>query len=155
MKYKEKVDDFLSQKRIAFAGVSRTPKAKVGNAIYQRFKEAGYTVYPINPNAEIIEGDKCYKDLAAVPEKIDAVLITTNPAAAYEVVKQCVANGVKRVWFHHGMGNGSYNKEAAQFGEENGLTVIHNGCPMMFIKNADPFHRFMGFLKKMFGKLEK
>ncbi len=155
MKYKEKVEDFLSQKKIAFAGVSRTPKAKVGNAIYLKFKEAGYTVYPINPNAEMIEGDKCYKDLSSTPEKADAVLITTNPTAAYEVVKQCVANGVKRVWFHHGMGNGSYNKEAAQFGEENGLTVIHNGCPMMFIKDADPFHRFMAFLKKIFGKLDK
>lgn len=153
MTYKEKVDDFLSQKKIAIAGVSRKPQTEVGNAIYKKFKEAGYTVYPINPNAEFVEGDKCYKNLLETPEKADAVFIATNPNVTPAIIKQCIDSGIKRVWFHHGIGNGSYNKEAALYGEENGLTVIHNGCPMMFIKGADPFHKFIGFLKKIFGQL--
>lgn len=154
MTYKEKVDDFLTQKKIAIAGVSRNPQTEVGNAIYKKFKEAGYTLYPINPNAELIEGDKCYKNLSETPEKADAVFIVTNPSVAPEIIKQCIDNGIKRVWFHHGMGNGSYNKDAALLGEKNGLTVIHNGCPMMFIKGADPFHKFIGFVKKIFGGLK-
>ncbi len=155
MTYKEKVDDFLSQKKIAIAGVSRKPQTKVGNAIYKKFKEAGYILYPINPNAEFVEGDKCYKNLSETPEKADAVFIATNPNVTSAIIKQCIDVGIKRVWFHHGIGNGSYNKEAAQLGEANGLTVIHNGCPMMFIKGADPAHRFFAFVKKVFGKLEK
>ncbi|KAF0151195.1 MAG: CoA-binding domain protein [Ignavibacteria bacterium] len=155
MTYAEKVTDFLSQRKIAIAGVSRKPQTEVGNAIYKKFKEAGYTVFPINPNAEYVEGDRCYKNLSETPEKADAVFIAANPAAAPEIIKQCLDNGITRVWFHKGLGNGSYNKEAAQYGETNGLTVIHNGCPMMFIKGADPFHRFVGFVKKILGRLEK
>ncbi|MEW6652895.1 MAG: CoA-binding protein [Bacteroidota bacterium] len=155
MTYKEKVDDFLSQKKIAIAGVSRNPQTEVGNAIYKKFKEAGYTLFPINPNAEFVEGSKCYKNLFETPEKADAVFIAANPAAAPEIINQCIENGIKRVWFHRGIGNGSYNKGAAQLGEKNGMIVIHNGCPMMFIKGADPFHRFVGCVKKMLGMLEK
>ncbi len=155
MTYKEKVEDFLAQKNIAIAGVSRNPKTEVGNAIYKKFKEAGYNVYPINPNAETIEGDKCYPNLNATPKKADAVFISTNPKASMDVVKQAVEFGVKRIWFHHSFGAGSYSKEAAEYGESKGLLVIHNGCPMMFIKNADGAHRLMAFFFKLFGKLSR
>jgi uncharacterized protein len=153
--YKQKVDDFLAQKVISVAGVSRKPEMEVGNAIYKKFREAGYTVFPINPFAETIEGDKCYPDLASTPQKADACFITTNPNAAMNVVKQCIDADITKVWFHHGMGKGSYNKDAAEFGEANGLTVIHDGCPMMFIKNADGGHKFMGKVLRFFGRLRK
>lgn len=153
--YKEKVSAFLSQKNIAIAGVSRKPETEVGNAIYKKFRDEGYTVYPINPYAEIIEGDKCYPNLSSIPQKADACFITTNPKSSLDVVKQCVETGIKYIWFHHGMGRGSYNKEAAEFGEANGLTVIHDGCPMMFIKNADGGHKFMANVFRFFGRLKK
>jgi predicted CoA-binding protein len=154
MNYEEKVRDFLGQKVIAIAGVSRNPQTEVGNAIYKKFKEAGYTVYPINPFAEFIEGDKCYPTLNSTPKKADAVFITTNPSASVEVVKQCVENGIQRIWFHRSFGPGSFSEAAAKLGEEKGLSVIRAGCPMMFIKNADFGHRMMAFFMKLFGKLK-
>ena len=39
------IDDFLAQKRIAVAGVSRNGGAHSGNGIYQRLKERGYQVF--------------------------------------------------------------------------------------------------------------
>ena len=153
MNYQEKVNDFLSQKVIAVAGVSRNPKGEVGNPIYVKFRTSGYTVYPINPFADQIEGDKCYPKLNATPQKPDAVFIATNPAASIDIVKQCIANGISRVWFHRAFGNGSFSEEAAKLGEENGLSVIRAGCPMMFIKDADFFHKMIGFFMKIFGKL--
>lgn len=155
MTYKEKVDDFLSQKVIAVAGVSRNPQTETGNGIYKKFREAGYKTIPINPFAEIIEGDKCFPNLSSVPEKVGAVIICTNPKDSLDVINQCVENGIKRVWFHKGMGGSSYNNEAAEFGEAKGLTVIHNGCPLMFVKEADGFHKFMAKILKFFGKLKK
>lgn len=153
MTYNQKVADFLSQKVIAIAGVSRNPKMEVGNPIYKKFKIAGYTVYPINPFADQIEGDKCYHSLSATPKKPDAVFIATNPAASVDVVKQCIENGISRIWFHRSFGNGSFSEEAAKLGEENGLSVIRSGCPMMFIKDADFFHRMTAFFMRIFGKL--
>ena len=38
MTYEQRVNDFLAQKVIAIAGVSRNPKGDVGNPIYKKFK---------------------------------------------------------------------------------------------------------------------
>jgi predicted CoA-binding protein len=44
-----KVHDFLAQKRIAVAGVSRDKSHHpVGNLIYQRLKRTGHDVFPVN-----------------------------------------------------------------------------------------------------------
>ncbi len=152
--YEQKVKDFLNQKTIAIVGVSRNPKSEVGNLIYKRFKETGFNIYPINPYADVIEGDKCFPNLKSVPEKVEAVFIATNPTVSVDVVKQSIDAGVKTIWFHRSMGNGSFSEEAAKLGEENGLSVIRSGCPMMFIENADFGHKIIGFFMKLFGKLK-
>lgn len=154
MNYEQRVKDFLDQKIIAIAGVSRKPQGEVGNSIYKKFKTAGYTVYPINPFADLIEGDKCYPTLSATPKKADAVFIATNPSASLEVVKQCVENEISRIWFHRSFGNGSFSEDAAKLGEDKGLSVIRAGCPMMFIKDADGFHKIVAFFMRVFGKLK-
>lgn len=154
MNYEQKVSEFLNQKVIAIAGVSRNPKGGVGNFIYKKFRENKFNIYPINPNADVIEGDKCFPNLKSVPEKVDAVFIATSPAISTEIVKQSIEAGVKTIWFHRSMGNGSFSEEAAKLGEDNGITVIRNGCPMMYIDKVDPFHKMMRFLMKLFGKLK-
>ncbi|MCX6174924.1 MAG: CoA-binding protein [Ignavibacteriales bacterium] len=154
MNYEQKVKDFLNQKSIAIAGVSRNPQGSVGNPIYKKFKENGYNIFPVNPNAEMIEGDKCYPNLKSIPEKVDAVFIATSPAISTEIVKQSIDAGVKTIWFHRSMGNGSFSEEAAKLGEGKGITVIRSGCPMMYISKVDPFHKMMRFFMKLFGKLK-
>ena len=81
------IDDFLAQKRIAVAGVSREAGGKHGgNVIYQRLRERGYQVFAVNPNADTVEGDPCYRSLAAIPGGVDAVVIATTPSVAPSVV---------------------------------------------------------------------
>ncbi len=154
MNYEQKITEFFNQKTIAIAGVSRNPQGSVGNAIYKKFKESGYNIFPINPHAEMIEGDTCYPNLKSIPEKVDAVFIATSPAVSTEIVKQSIEAEVKTIWFHRSMGNGSFSEEAAKLGEENGLSVIRSGCPMMYISKVDPFHKMMRFFMKLFGKLK-
>ena len=48
---------------------------------------------PVNPFADLIEGDVCYKSIAAIPNKPDAVFIVTRNDASMEVVKQCIETG--------------------------------------------------------------
>ena len=78
MNSKKLVDDFVALKKIAVVGVSRK-KAKFGNTIYREMREKGYWVYPVNPNADVIEGDTCYPDLLSLPEKVDGVIINVPP----------------------------------------------------------------------------
>ena len=74
------VDDFLAQKRIAVAGVSRNAGgAHASNGIYTRLKERGYEVFPVNPNADTVMGDTCYRSLKDIPGGVDGVVIATNP----------------------------------------------------------------------------
>jgi uncharacterized protein len=154
MNYKEKVDDFLSQKIIAVAGVSRSAKGHVGNPIYEKFKAAGYKTYPVNPLANEIAGEKCYPNLKSIPEKVDAVFVGTAPKDSLSVVKECAELGINRVWFHHVFGPGNYTNEAIQFCKEKNIQVISSGCPMMHVK-ADPFHKFLHFIMNLTGKLKQ
>lgn len=154
MTYKEKVDLFFQQNIFAVVGVSRSG-SKVGNAIYKKLKDSGYQAFPVNPNTDKVEGDACYPTIGSIPFKAESVLVATHPKFALNIVKEAIEGKVKIIWFHKGMGEGSYNKEAAEYAESNGIIAIHSGCPMMFIKNADGFHRFIAVIFRFFGKLKK
>jgi hypothetical protein len=150
------IDDFLAQKRIAVAGVSREPGGKHGgNVVYQRLKERGYEVFAVNPNADTVEGDPCFHDLASIPGGVDAVVIATAPADAPSVVRECEALGITRVWMHRSFGAGSVSKEAHELCRQNGIASIAGGCPLMYGPTSDGGHRFMKSVLGLFGRLPK
>ncbi len=91
----EIVDDFLAQKRIAVAGVSRR-RHNAANMIYRKLRKTGYRVFAINPKVETVEGDPCYPDLKSVPEKTDGLVIVTRPEVAEQLVRQCAEVGIPR-----------------------------------------------------------
>ena len=138
--------DFLGQKRIAVAGVSREPAAHGGNVVYRRLRERGYEVFAVNPNAETVEGDTCYHDLASIPGGVDAVVIATNPRDTPSVVDECRSLGIQRVWMHRSFGGGSVDAGSVRAGREAGITVIAGGCPLMFEPTDDTFPRCMGWV---------
>jgi predicted CoA-binding protein len=153
---REATKDFLSLKSIAVAGVSRSPN-QAANLIYEKMRSEGYKVFAVNPNATTVEGDICYPNLKAIPEKPDAVVIVTKPEVTNLIVKECAELGIKNVWMHKGIDakTASVSEEAIKFCQEHGITVIPGGCPMMYIRNADMGHRFMRWMKNLTGSLPK
>ena len=150
------IDDFLAQKRIAVAGVSREPGGKHGgNVVYQRLKERGYEVFAVNPNADMVEGDPCFHDLASIPGGVDAVVIATTPAVAPSVARQCQELGITRVWMHRSMGAGSVSQEAHELCRQHGIASIAGGCPLMYGPTSDGGHRVMKIFAGLFGQLPK
>jgi len=147
--------EFLAKKRIAVTGVSRTPGSHGSNAVYQRLRERGYEVFAVNPNADTVEGDRCFHDLKSIPGGVDAVVIGTRPQTADTTVRECVDLGIKQVWMHRGPGAGSVSKSAAAFGREHGLTVIDGGCPFMFEPTADGAHKAMRFVFTLTGNVPR
>jgi uncharacterized protein len=153
------VQDFLAQKKIAVVGVS--DKRETGcNLGYRKFKEAGYTVYPVNPRLTAFEGAPCYPDLNAIPEKPDAVFILANPKVTEQIVQQCVDLGVKHVWMHCMMGTKpglaasmtSVSQEAVRLCHQNGITVIPGSCPNQFLQ-PDFGHKAMRVIMRTLGFL--
>jgi predicted CoA-binding protein len=138
---KEAVSEFLGKKRVAVTGVSRNPHGHGSNMVYQRLRERGYQVFAINPNADSVEGDRCYADLASVPGGVEAVVIGTRPETADATMRECVELGIRHVWMHRGPGAGSVSVSATEYGRRHGVTVIDGGCPCMFEPTADFGHK--------------
>jgi len=89
----EAVDDFLAQRRIAVAGVSRN-RREAANYVYRKLRDVGYQVFPINPAAREVEGDACYPDLKSIPGGVDGVVIATRPVVTDQIVRDCAEAGV-------------------------------------------------------------
>src|SRR5262249_57744309 len=79
MKVHEAASQFLANKRIAVTGVSRSPQAHGANVVYRRLRERGYQVFAVNPNADEVEGDRSYHELASIPGGVEAVVIAPRP----------------------------------------------------------------------------
>lgn len=147
---------FLAKRRIAVAGVSRQgDSSHGGNVVYRRLRERGYEVVPVNPNAERVEGNRCYPDLASIPGGVEAVVIATPPSESPGVMQQCVDLGVTDVWIHRSFGEGSSSPEAAELGRNNGITVIDGGCPLMHGDVSDFGHRMMGSVLRLTGRIPR
>ncbi len=121
------IKTFLRKENIfAVVGVSRDKK-KYGCKVYKNLKDAGYKVYPINPNIDKIDGEKCYPSLSKLPEKPNIVDTVVPPAVTEKTVKECKKLGIKRVW----MQPGSESEKTVNFCKENNIEVIYNVCVML------------------------
>jgi predicted CoA-binding protein len=150
-----KVHDFLAQKRIAVAGVSRdTSHHGVGNLIYHRLKKTGHDVFAVNPRLQTFDGDRCYPDLQSIPGGVDGVVIITRPDVTDRLVHDCTAAGVRRVWMHQSIGKGtSVSPEAVDYCRRHDISVIAGACPMMYGDDVDVGHTCMRWFLKLTGGL--
>ncbi len=147
--------EFLAKKRIAVTGVSAHSTGHGSNTVYRRLRERGYQVFAINPNADEVEGDKCYHDLKSVPEGVEAVVIGTRPEIADAAMRECAEIGVHHVWMHKGPGPGSVSESAVAFGRDHGIKVIDGGCPLMFDPTADFGHKCMKAILTLTGTVPR
>ena len=150
-----KVNEFLAQKRIAVAGVSRNgSQHPVGNLIYRRLKTTGHDVFAVNPQIRTFEGDRCYPDLQSIPGGVDGVMIITRPETTERIVRDCNDAGVPRVWMHQSLGKGSsVSPEAVEYCRQHGISVIAGACPMMYGDGADFGHTCMRWILRVTGGL--
>jgi hypothetical protein len=150
-----KVHEFLAQKRIAVAGVSRKDSQHpVGNLIYRRLKTTGHDVFAVNPQMRTFEGDRCYPDLQSIPGGVDGVVIITRPETTERIVRDCNEAGVPRVWMHQSLGKGSsVSPKAVEYCRQHGISVIAGACPMMYGDGADFGHTCMRWILRVTGGL--
>ncbi len=149
---REAAEEFLALRRIAVAGVSRDPK-QPANLIYRRLRDHGHEVFAVNPNAELLEGDRAYPTVKDISGGVDGVVVVTTPEAADTVVEECHEAGVGHVWLHRGIGPGSISQDAIAFCREHDMRVIPGGCPNMFGATSDAGHRCMRAMLRLGGKI--
>jgi hypothetical protein len=152
---KDAAAEFLGKKRIAVTGVSHQPKGHGSNIVYQRLRSRGYEVFAINPNADEVEGDICFRDLKSVPGGVEAVVIGTRPEIAETTMRECADLGIRHVWMHRGPGAGSVSKTAAEYGREHDINVIDGGCPLMFGPTGDFGHKCLKAVLTLTGAVPR
>ncbi|MBO9997741.1 MAG: bifunctional acetate--CoA ligase family protein/GNAT family N-acetyltransferase [Cyanobacteria bacterium SID2] len=83
-------------KTVAVIGATEKPgsvgRTLLWNLISNPF---GGTVFPVNPKRGSVLGIKAYSDISSVPEPVDLAVIATPAPSVPNVVRQCVAAGVK------------------------------------------------------------
>jgi predicted CoA-binding protein len=118
----DKIDAFFAGDSFAVVGAS-ADRRKFGNKVLRAYLQAERRVYAVNPTADEVEGQPCYRDLAALPERVHGVSIVTPPKVTESIVEQAAELGISHLW----MQPGAESPKAIERAAELGLTVIHSG----------------------------
>ncbi len=86
----------LRPKTVAVIGASRD-QSSIGNMVFRNMLTAGFkgTVYPVNPQADSINGVKAYDAIKNLPEKIDLSVIAVPADTVLEVAEKSIRKGAK------------------------------------------------------------
>jgi acetate---CoA ligase (ADP-forming) len=129
------VENLLAAKSVAIVGASQ--KGAWPQGIYRNLKNAKFAggVYLINPNYQELYGDKCYPNLAALPEVPDELLILIPTRAVLGVLEEATKLGTKAATIYtagFGEGDDVQGKERAQamkdLCERTGMVICGPNC---------------------------
>ena len=130
------VKALLDPRTIAIVGASDR-NGSWARRVYRTLKRVGYkgAIYPVNPRSETVWEQKCYPDLASLPEKPDHVVVLVPGAAAIDAIRAAGKAGARSATvFSSGFGEGG-DPEGRALGdqlraavEESGLAVSGPNC---------------------------
>jgi len=112
-----------SSRTIAIVGLSSKPD-QPSYRVASYLKEQGYKMIPVNPAEKEISGERCYPDLASIPESIDVVDIFRRSEKVPPIVEEAIRIGANAVWMQEGV----INEEAAAQARKAGLMVVMDKC---------------------------
>lgn len=148
MSLRSRIEDFLAQPALAVVGVSRNPQ-KFGSIVFRELLKKGYTVFPVNPELEVFDGQRCYPEIAALPSEVGGVLLVVPPAATEAIVSQVAAAGIGHVW----MQQGAESPQAIRICEEQGISVVAGECLLMYAQPVGFPHSWHRAAWRVLGKL--
>jgi predicted CoA-binding protein len=108
---------------IAVVGASRDPY-KAGGSVPAGLQQRGFRIIPINPFADELFGERVYRSLSEVPERIDLVDVFRPSQDAAEIARQAVAVGAKALWLQLAI----RSPEARRIAEAAGLDYVEDEC---------------------------
>jgi predicted CoA-binding protein len=125
---KDKIDRFLTAEAFGVAGAS-TNRDKYGNKCLRCFLQNNMKAVPINPRAEIIEGQACVASVSDLPPEVKSLSIITPPKITEQVVEEAIAKGIENIW----MQPGAESPKAVDRCEETGINVIADGSCLLVV----------------------
>ena len=114
-----------SAKTIAVVGLSKKPD-RPSYDVASYLQRVGYRIIPVNPTITEVLGERAYKSLREISDRVDVVQIFRRPQYVPSIVEDAIAVGAKVVW----MQPGTENEEAAAQAEAAGLQAVVGACMM-------------------------
>ena len=108
---------------VAVVGLSNDPE-KASNEVGSYLKEQGYRIIPVNPKYPEILGEKCYRSLRDIPEKVDIVDVFRKSPDVPPIADDAIAIGAKVLWQQLGV----RNEPAAAKARAAGLDTVMDRC---------------------------
>jgi uncharacterized protein len=139
---------FLAPRKLALAGVSRNPK-KFGYIVFKDLKDKGYELYPVNPEADEIEGVRCYRSLSEVPADVKHLVSMVPKDQTKEVVGQALDRGISNIWIQQM----SETQDAIDLAVNRNAGLVVKSCILMHAAPVRGGHLFHRGLMKLFGML--
>jgi predicted CoA-binding protein len=150
MSSQQMISDFLAQRKLALIGVSRSGR-RFGNAVWKELRAKDYQVFPVHPQASLIDGQSCWPNVLKLPEPVGGAVLVVPPSVTEEVVREIAQAGIPRVW----MQQGSESAAAIAYCNEKGIGVVHGECILMFLEPTAFFHRAHRWIRQVLGKLPR
>ncbi len=100
---------------IAIVGAS-TDRSKYGNKAVRAFKQGGWTVYPVNPSADEVEGMRSYASIADVPEPVYRVSMYVPPKVGRLMLADIAKKSPQEFFLNPGTEDEELLKEARALG---------------------------------------
>jgi predicted CoA-binding protein len=145
------ITKFLDCKRVAFVGVSRHPQ-HFSRLLFREFLAKGYDPVPVNPQAEDIDGRRCFARIADVPPPVEAALMMTGaPDVTDQAIRECNQAEIRNIWIYKSVNYGADHEHTVEFCRLQGSAVIEGYCPMMFLPHPALVHRAHRLLMKVVG----
>ena len=118
------ISDLLkSAKTIAVVGLSDSP-LRPSHGVSAYMQTHGYRIVPVNPQIDEALGERAYRTLLDVPDKIDVVNIFRRPEFVPEIVDQAIRLKVPAIWMQEDV----INEEAAGKARTTGIFVVMDRC---------------------------
>ena len=90
-----------SPKIVAVIGASNN-RRKFGNRALRAYRDQGYTVVPINPHEQEVEGLTAYASVLDVPGPIDMASFYVPPEIGEEIIADVARKQIGEVWLNPG-----------------------------------------------------
>src|SRR4026207_1785021 len=114
----------LSENRVIAVGGLSADWFRPSYFAAKYMQEHGYRVIPVNPKYPEILGEKCYKSLRDIPQKVDLVDIFRKTQDVMPIAEEAIAIGAKALWQQAG----GRNEAAAAKARAAGLEAVMDRC---------------------------
>lgn len=151
MKTRKDIEKFLTGNSFALCGLSRSGK-KFSNMLFNKMIELNYSVYPVNPNTEIIGKSSVFNSLHNLPKDCNRVILMTPKNEGLNLIKEAITIGIQDIWVQQG----AENQEIIEFSKNHPeYNIIYGYCLWMFISPGGFPHNFHKGILQILNKYPK